>query len=143
MNEADANPLMNEINHRVKNSMQLVGSMLHLQAVSVGDPELSERLSEASIRISTVGRAYDRLAYNADYEKIDLVGYLREVLKDLEPSVSPSIIRFEASPDSIQFAADRAILVALIANELVSNAGKYAYPKRPGETIWVEVAQPD
>lgn len=135
--------LLKEVNHRVKNSMQLVGSMLHLQAVSVGDPELSERLSEASIRISTVGRAYDRLAYNADYEKIDLVGYLREVLKDLEPSVSPSIIRFEASPDSIQFAADRAILVALIANELVSNAGKYAYPKRPGETIWVEVAQPD
>jgi two-component sensor histidine kinase len=114
-----------------------------LQAVSVGDPELSERLSEASIRISTVGRAYDRLAYNADYEKIDLIGYLREVLKDLEPSVSPSIIRFEASPGAVQFAADRAILVALIANELVSNAGKYAYPKRPGETIWVEVTQPD
>ena len=135
--------LLKEVNHRVKNSMQLVGSMLHLQAVSVGDPELSERLSEASIRISTVGRAYDRLAYNADYEKIDLVGYLREVLKDLEPSVSPSIIHFEATPGAIQFAADRAILVALIANELVSNAGKYAYPKRPGETIWVEVAQPD
>jgi two-component sensor histidine kinase len=135
--------LLKEVNHRVKNSMQLVGSMLHLQAVSVGDPELSERLSEASIRISTVGRAYDRLAYNADYEKIDLIGYLREVLKDLEPSVSPSIIRFEASPGAVQFAADRAILVALIANELVSNAGKYAYPKRPGETIWVEVTQPD
>ncbi len=135
--------LLKEVNHRVKNSMQLVGSMLHLQAVSVGDPELSERLSEASIRISTVGRAYDRLAYNADYEKIDLIGYLREVLKDLEPSVSPSIIHFEAAPGAIQFAADRAILVALIANELVSNAGKYAYPKRPGETIWVEVAQPD
>jgi two-component sensor histidine kinase len=135
--------LLKEVNHRVKNSMQLVGSMLHLQAVSVGDPELSERLSEASIRISTVGRAYDRLAYNADYEKIDLVGYLREVLKDLEPSVSPSIIHFEATPGAIQFAADRAILVALIANELVSNAGKYAYPKRSGETIWVEVAQAD
>jgi two-component sensor histidine kinase len=135
--------LLKEVNHRVKNSMQLVGSMLHLQAVSVGDPELSERLSEASIRISMVSRAYDRLAYNADYEKIDLIGYLREVLKDLEANVSPSIIHFAATPGEVQFAADRAILVALIANELVSNAGKYAYPKRPGETIWVEVAQVD
>lgn len=135
--------LLKEVNHRVKNSMQLVGSMLHLQAVSVGDPELSERLGEASIRISAVGRAYDRLAYNADYEKIDLIGYLREVLKDLEPSVSPSIIQFDALPGAIQFAADRAILVALITNELVSNAGKYAYPKQSGETIWVEVAQAD
>jgi len=135
--------LLKEVNHRVKNSMQLVGSMLHLQAVSVGDPELSERLSEASSRISTVGRAYDRLAYNADSEKIDLIGYLREVLKDLEPSVAPSIIQFGATPNEIQFAADRAILVALVVNELASNAGKHAYPARPGETIWVEVAQPD
>jgi two-component sensor histidine kinase len=135
--------LLKEVNHRVKNSMQLVGSMLHLQAVSVGDPELSERLTEASGRISTIGRAYERLAYNADYEKIDLIAYLREVLKDLEPTVSPSVIRFEGAPAAIQFAADRAILVALIVNELVSNAGKYAYPERTGETIWVEVASAD
>jgi two-component sensor histidine kinase len=135
--------LLKEVNHRVKNSMQLVGSMLHLQAVTVGDPELSERLNDASGRISTIGRAYERLAYNADYEKIDLIGYLREVLKDLETTVSPSIIHFAAAPGEVQFAADRAILVALIANELVSNAGKYAYPKRSGETIWVEVAPID
>jgi two-component sensor histidine kinase len=134
--------LLKEVNHRVKNSMQLVGSMLHLQALSVGDPALSERLNEASIRISTVGRAYDRLAYNADYEKIDLIGYLREVLKDLEPSVSPSVIQFEAT-GVVQIAANRAILVALIANELVSNAGKHAYPNRSGETIWVEVSRVD
>jgi two-component sensor histidine kinase len=135
--------LLKEVNHRVKNSMQLVGSMLHLQAVSVGDPELSERLREASSRIATVGRAYDRLAYNADYEKIDLVGYLREVLDDLRETVSPSIIHFDATAGAVQLAADRAILVALITNELVSNAGKYAYPKRPGETIWVEIAHVD
>ena len=51
--------------------------MLQLQANSVGDPALSERLNEASTRVNAVGRAYDRLAYNADYENIDLVEYLR------------------------------------------------------------------
>ena len=81
--------LLKEVNHRVKNSLQVVSSMLHLQANAVGDPELSERLNEASTRISAVGRAYERLAYNADYENIDLVSYLREVIDDLETAVAP------------------------------------------------------
>src|SRR4029077_3050030 len=91
-------------------------------------------------RISTVGRAYDRLAYAADYEKIDLTGYLKEGLEGLERAVSPNIIHFEAPPN-ISMLADRAILIGLIINELVSNAGKYAYPDRPGGPIWVTVAQ--
>ena len=97
-------------------------------------------LNEAASRISTVGRAYDRLAYAADYEKIDLTTYLKEVLNELERAVSPNVIHFEA-PQGISILADRAILIGLIINELVSNAGKYAYPDRPGGPIWVTVAQ--
>src|SRR4030095_15587997 len=129
-----------EVNHRVKNSLQVVSSMLHLQANTVGDPALSERLMEASTRISAVGRAYNRLAYNADYENIDLVAYLREVIGDLEPAVAPCKIQLDA-PKEIQFAADRAILVALIINELVLNAGKHAYPNSSGGAIWVRVVR--
>ena len=70
--------LLKEVNHRVKNSLQVVSAMLQLQATSVGDPDLSERLNEASNRVNAVGRAYERLAYNADYENINLVEYLRE-----------------------------------------------------------------
>ena len=114
--------------------------MLHLQASAVGDPELSDRLNEASSRISAVGRAYERLAYNADYENIDLVSYLREVIDDLETAVAPCKVQLEA-PDEIQFAADRAILVALVINELVLNAGKYAYPNSSEGLIWVRLAR--
>jgi two-component sensor histidine kinase len=134
--------LLKEVNHRVKNSLQVVSSMLHLQASSVGDPQLSERLSDASSRISAVGRAYERLAYNADYENINLTAYLREVLDDVEPAVAPCKVFFEA-PEDIEFAADRAILVALIINELVLNAGKYAYPGCPGGSIWVRLFRAD
>src|SRR5271156_5070399 len=69
--------LLKEVNHRVKNSLQVVSSMLQLQARSVDDPDLSERLNEASTRVNAVGRAYERLAYNPDHENIDLVEYLR------------------------------------------------------------------
>ena len=132
--------LLKEVNHRVKNSLQVVSSMLHLQASAAGDPALSERLNEASTRISTVGRAYERLAYNADYESIGLASYLREVIGDLETAVTPCNVQLEA-PEEIQFAADRAILVALIINELVLNAGKYAYPDSSGGSIWVRVVR--
>jgi two-component sensor histidine kinase len=132
--------LLKEVNHRVKNSLQVVSSMLHLQASAIGDPALSDRLKEASTRISTVGRAYERLAYNADYESIGLASYLREVIDDLETSVVPCKVQLEA-PEEIQFAADRAILVALIINELVLNAGKHAYPSSSGGSIWVRVVR--
>ena len=132
--------LLKEVNHRVKNSLQVVSSMLQLQAAAVGDPTLSDHLNEASTRVSAVGRAYERLAYNADYENIDLVPYLREVIDDLEAPVAPCKIQFEA-PEEIQFAADRAILVALIINELVLNAGKYAYANSAGGPIWVRLVR--
>jgi two-component sensor histidine kinase len=134
--------LLKEVNHRVKNSLQVVSSMLHLQANASNDPHLRERLNEASSRISAVGRAYERLAYNADYENIGLVAYLREVVDDLAQAVAPCAIHLEA-PEEIQFAADRAILVALIINELVLNAGKYAYPAGAGGAIWVRLVRMD
>lgn len=134
--------LLKEVNHRVKNSLQVVSSMLHLQANAVGDPILTERLMEASTRISAVGRAYNRLAYNADYENINLVGYLTEVIDDVATTISPCKVTFEAS-EEIQFGADRAIVLALIINELLLNGGKHAYPDSLGGTIWVRLLRVD
>jgi two-component sensor histidine kinase len=132
--------LLKEVNHRVKNSLQLVSSMLQLQANAIGDSDLSERLNEASSRVNAVGRAYERLAYNAEDENIELVDYVREIIGDLETTVAPCKIRFDAV-EKIEIAADRAILVGLIINELVSNAGKYAYPDRPGGLIEVRLVR--
>ncbi len=132
--------LLKEINHRVKNSLQVVAAMLRLQASASGDRQLRESLAQASARVSTVGRAYERLAYHSDLQTIELVAYIGEVCVDLEKEVSPSRLQLEA-PKKIQFAADRAILVALVINELVLNAARHAYPDRPGETIWISITR--
>jgi two-component sensor histidine kinase len=134
--------LLKEVNHRVKNSLQVVSSMLQLQANAIGDGILTEQLKEASSRVNAVGRAYERLAYNADYENIDLVGYLRDVTDDLAATVAPFTINFEA-PEKIELVADRAILIGLVINELVSNAGKHAYPNCSDGSIWVRVTKYD
>jgi two-component sensor histidine kinase len=73
---------------------------------------LSDRLNEASTRISAVGRAYERLAYNADYESIGLASYLREVIDDLETAVAPCKVQLEVHRGN-SVRGDRAILVAL------------------------------
>jgi two-component sensor histidine kinase len=132
--------LLKEVNHRVKNSLQVVIGMLRLQASAAPDSELSAGLLEAASRISTIGRAYDHLAYAADYEKIDLVEYLRGVFNELHASVAPNVIHFEARGE-IRIAGERAILIGLIVNELISNAGKYAYPGDASGPIWISVAQ--
>jgi two-component sensor histidine kinase len=86
--------------------------------------------------VNAVGRAYERLAYHADYENIDLTECLREIIGDLQATVAACEIQFDA-PEAIQFVADRSILVGLIVNELVSNAGKYAHPDGSGGPIHV------
>ncbi len=80
--------LLKEINHRVKNSLQVVAAMLRLQSSASGDAQLRESLAEASSRVPTVGRAYERLAYNADFETIELVAYIREVCADLDKEIA-------------------------------------------------------
>jgi len=114
--------------------------MLHLQANAVDDDALRGHLSEASGRVSAIGRAYERLSYQADVEDINLGPYLHEVCADAISAASHCKLDFDAV-QGIQLDADRAISLALIINELVTNAAKYAFPNRSDGHIWVRLAR--
>lgn len=116
--------LVKEINHRVKNSLQLVAGMLRLQAGD--DPVLQERLQEASTRILAIGRAHDRLYRNADIEKIEVSDYLSEVCRDLKAVTPTCEIEYEATGEFLMN-TDKAINLALVVTELVTNTAKHAY----------------
>jgi len=98
--------LLQEINHRVKNSLQLVAGMLRLQAGD--DPHLGQRLQEASSRIMAIGRAHDRLYRSPQVAKIEMSDYLSDICEDLKQVTPNCDVLFDASAQ-VFVNTDRAI----------------------------------
>ena len=128
--------LVKEINHRVKNSLQLVASVLRLQMSN--NPEVARQLQEASSRIMAIGRAHERLYRSPQVERIELANYLADICRDMKNISANCEVSFEASAE-IFINTDRAIAVALIMTELISNAAKHAYPTETGGPIRVRL----
>jgi two-component sensor histidine kinase len=117
--------LFKEITHRVKNSLAIVASVLQLQASHAGDLKLTQQLEEAAHRVSAVARAHERIQLRNEPDKVDLGLYIEEVCLGINEIVQCAI-QVEA-PRDLPIATDRAIPIALILNELIINATKYAY----------------
>ena len=131
--------LLKEMNHRVKNSLTIVGSVLHLQSSQANNVELTGYLQQAANRVTAIARAHDLLYQGSEIEWLDLGQYIESVCQDLNDSVAHCTI--DCSVDTgIEIATDRAISSALIVNELVANACKYAYPDGSGG-VWVVISR--
>ena len=130
--------LLKEMNHRVKNSLAIVASLLNLQARGIGNAELTGYLNEAANRIAAIGKAHDQLSYGSHFERMDLGQYIEAICKDLDESVANCEVITDAV-DGILVPTDRAISIALIVNELITNAAKYAYKDETGGKIWITV----
>lgn len=128
--------LLHEVNHRVKNSLQLVASLLNLQAAAAGNDEIRSALTEASSRIIAIALVHERLYKSDEVRTVDLGTYLRDLEHSLSASAGQCTIRIDAAPDLV-IETDRAIWIAVIANELVTNAAKHAYPH--GEACIVDI----
>jgi len=123
-----------EINHRVKNSLQLVASLFSLQATSSRDPALAQSLHEATSRVTAIARIHERLYRNAEIMTVDLAAYVRDICSDLSGLLHDCELEFEASVP-VRISTDRAVRVALIVTELITNAAKHGYPKEPGRIL--------
>jgi two-component sensor histidine kinase len=134
--------LLREITHRVKNSLAIVASMLKLQAADVEDPGLTRHLEDAAHRVSAVAKAHERIHQGDGTDRLDLGIYIEQVCRDLNDAVAHCNIEVEAE-HGIDILTDRAIPIALIANELITNAAKYAYQSQPSGNIRVRIARTD
>ncbi len=119
--------LLKEINYRVKNSLQMVASMLSLQASTLRDSPAVQSLQDAIGRISAVARVHERLYRSANVGCVDLAAYLGDLCRDLTGLATNCKIRYAPDAD-VGMVTDRAVHVGLLATELISNAIKHAYP---------------
>ena len=121
--------LLHEVNHRVKNSLQLVTSLLSLQAAQSPEPVLRASLLEARGRVAVVASMHQRLYSTSAHDRVDLVGYLRELAQEnVAAHASDRIaLDFDAG-DEFVLPLSQAVPLALVVSELLTNAFKYAFP---------------
>lgn len=120
--------LLREVNHRVKNSLQIVSSMMSITLAHTMDPRARQAVAEAAGRIDAVSMAHERLYRTDSLETADAGAYLRDLCADLAYSGGDVDIRFSCDP--ITLGPDRLVPLGLAANEMVTNALKYAYAGR-------------
>jgi len=126
--------LLKEIHHRVKNNMQIISSLLHLQAQHLKDPEAAEALKQCQNRIRAMALVHERLYREENLAKIDFQEYAEQLLVHLFQAFLPRSknisfsLQIEAPPLTIEIA----IPLGLITTELVTNSLKHAFS--PGQT---------
>ncbi|MBL8968582.1 MAG: PAS domain-containing protein [Spirochaetaceae bacterium] len=119
--------LLKEIHHRVKNNMQVISSLIQLQSYTLESERDRELLAETQSRIRAMAQLHELLYRSPDLASIDAAEYLRSVVEELALGHDAPGLRFAAEP--IRLGLDEAVPLGLIANELLLNAIKYAYPE--------------
>ncbi len=127
--------LMREANHRIKNSLQVISSLLSLQGQSTGNAETRESLNEAGRRVHAVSDIHQLLYKVDDIQLVPFHEYLTALCRDLERSALAESDgwRLTLTVEPVEVPSDQAVPLGLIANELLMNAVKHAYPSEgPG-----------
>ena len=125
--------LLKEIHHRVKNNMQVISSLLSLQGSTIDDPAMKTLVFESMNRIRSMALVHERLYKANNLASIDFRDYLSSMASELSRSLPRNDIAVRVEAESMQVGVDLAIPCGLIANELISNAFKHAFPDgRPG-----------
>lgn len=134
--------LMQEIHHRVKNNLQVVASLLNLQASRIRLPEARAEFQAARDRVRTLATLHRHLYAHGEVHTIDMREFLIELCNQLFQAMGEKAgerLRLEIEAPELKMSSDQAVPLALIVTEAVSNAVKYAFPDGRRGSIWVHL----
>ena len=136
--------LLKEVQHRVKNNLQVIASLLRMQAGNSDDPRLRAALQESLNRVESMALIHEQLYESNDLRAVDLVEHATVLVTNLfqaygvDPACIVARVAFDQPKEnSLLLGVDQAIPAGLILNELISNALKHAFPGEASGTILV------
>jgi len=122
--------MLRELQHRMKNNLQVIVSFLSLQGRESTNEETRERIGRVMDRVMAIGLAHDQLSFKNSASNVDMRDYLKALCANIDPRRPNLTIDTEFDPVSIPL--DRAVPIGLILNELVTNSVKYAFDEAGG-----------
>ncbi len=137
--------LLKEIHHRVKNNLQVIASLLNLQAGRMTEDHAIGPLLESQNRIRTMALIHEKVYQSPDLARIPFADYVRDLADSLLTSFGPRqpALAVDVDVDDLALGLDTAIPVALIINELVSNSVKHAFDRSSAGRISISLRPTD
>ncbi|MCC6398729.1 MAG: HAMP domain-containing protein [Bacteroidetes bacterium] len=133
--------LLREIHHRVKNNLQVISSLLHMQSAQSDDPRVRSVLAESEHRLRTMALVHEALYRTDNFAGIDVGAHLRRTLEELMRSYARTDLAARVEVEKVDLPIDTAIPCGLIVNELVTNTLKYAFPEKRKGTITLKLSR--
>ena len=120
--------LLHEVDHRVKNNLQMISAMLMLQSMSISDAKIKNTLQEMLERVDAMGLVHKRLYQSESITDFDIAEFTREIASHLVAATGRRDIALTVDTGPVTIKADEAASVALVVNETITNALKHAFP---------------
>jgi PAS domain S-box-containing protein len=135
--------LLKEVHHRVKNNLQIISSLLELEAGRHRDGAVREAFVESHRRVRTMALVHEQLYSSTDLGQIDFGHHLTKIATELRSTYGRAGVTLDCAVDHLPVSVDHAIPCGLIVNELLTNALKHAFVNRGDGTIRVRLRQVD
>jgi PAS domain S-box-containing protein len=129
--------MLEEIHHRVKNNMQLISSLMQLQAMKVSDESVKVLFDDSHSRILSMALVHENLYEAEDMASVDFSDYLEKLISNLRNVYPNPAVTIRLETGDIRLDIGRAIPLGLIVNELVTNAMRHAFPDGREGTVTV------
>jgi PAS domain S-box-containing protein len=120
--------LLHELHHRVKNNLQLISTLLDLQAAAANDERVLAAFQHSQDRIRAMAAIHEHLYRRTDPGQIDMASYIPDLVAGLRLAYDTGATDVQTDVAHLSLGVELAVPCALIVNELVTNAYKHAFP---------------